>query len=84
MVMPMNMVTVKQLDNDVTVVLPKSLREAACINIGDQVTIDSPAPGTIVIKTESQPWTLDSLMNGYEGPKPELIELGAAVGKEVW
>lgn len=28
--------------------------------------------------------TLTSLMAGYDGPKPELIDLGKSMGRELW
>lgn len=84
LVVLMNSTTVKHLGNSAAVILPKALRQLAGIEIGDRVNIDSPEPGTVVIKAVDTPWSLGSLMAGYEGPKPTLIDTGEAVGKELW
>ena len=84
LVVLMNKTTVKQLGNSAAVILPKALRNAAGIEIGDCVTVDSPEPGTVVIKAEEAPWTLTSLMTGYNGPKPEIVDTGEPVGREMW
>lgn len=84
LVVLMSSTTVKHLGNSAAVILPKALRQLAGIEIGDQVSIDSPEPGTVVIKAIDTPWSLDSLMAGYEGPKPTLIDTGEPVGKELW
>ncbi len=84
LVMLMSTTMVRQLGNSAAVILPKALRSAAGIEIGDQVSVDSPEPGTVVIKALDTPWTLASLMNGYDGAKPSLVDTSVPVGKELW
>lgn len=76
--------TVKKLGNSAAVILPKELRSIAGMQIGDAVDIDVPRPGVITITAHKQPWTLDNLMRGYDGPAPEFIDSGEATGKELW
>lgn len=36
----------------------------------------------LVITSAEEPITLQSLMRGYSGPKPESIDIGAFMGRE--
>lgn len=71
-----------RVGNSVGVIIPKEYRTAG-FNQGDRVTIER-EDGALVIRPVEEPMTLQSLMRGYTGPKPEFIEPGASMGREVW
>lgn len=76
--------TVKKVGNSAAVILPKALRSQAGMELGSEVSMESPEPGVIVIRATSRPWTLGALMAGYEGPAPSFIDPGASCGRELW
>lgn len=71
-----------RVGNSVGVVIPKELR-GTVFQQGDRVNIDRQGDA-LVITPIDEPMTLQSLMRGYEGPKPEPIDLGAPMGREAW
>lgn len=71
-----------RVGNSVGIIIPKEYRTAG-FNQGDKVTIEKDN-GAIVIRPVKEPMTLKSLMRGYNGPKPEFIDPGASMGREIW
>lgn len=75
--------TMTKWGNGVGLLIPKSAREEAGIGVGDRVRMDV-RDGSITIYREDTGWTLHELMEGYDGPAPEYVDLGEPYGKEVW
>lgn len=71
-----------RMGNSVGVAIPKEYRTAG-FQQGDRVIIEKRG-GAIVITPSEEPATLQSLMRGYTGSKPEFIEPGASMGREIW
>ncbi len=71
-----------RVGNSVGVIIPKELRGAG-FQQGDRVNIDKHG-NSLIITPEDEPMTLQSLMRGYDGPKPEFIDPGASMGRETW
>ena len=80
----MNSTTVRQVGNSAAVILPKELRLLAGIEIGDRMSVESPEPGTILLRALDEPWSLKTLMKDFKGASPELIDTGTSLGRELW
>ncbi len=78
----MSTTVMTRVGNSVGVIIPKELRGAE-FRQGDRVNIDRRGD-SLVITPADEPMTLQSLMHGYTGPKPEFIEPGASMGREAW
>lgn len=65
------------------VVIPKSLRNDLALSVGDKLDIRREGR-SIVLTPKEREWTLSSLMAGYDGPLPEVIDTGEPMGREVW
>lgn len=65
------------------VVIPKSIRNDLHLAVGDKLDIKQDGRA-IVLTPCTQEWTLASLMEGYDGPPPEVIDLGGPLGREAW
>ena len=65
------------------IVIPKALLNDLRLSVGDKLDIRQ--EGRSIVLTPQEPeWTLSSLMAGYDGPPPEVIDCGEPVGREVW
>lgn len=73
---------VVKIGNSLGVVIPKEFRESG-FRQGARVEFEQKENGLLLKPIDELP-TLQSLMQGYEGPKPEVIDTGAAVGREMW
>ncbi len=71
-----------RIGNSVGIAIPKELRKNG-FNLGERVNIEKRGNSLVVTRVE-EPMTLQSLMRGYDGPKPEFIDLGVSSGKEIW
>lgn len=71
-----------RVGNSVGLIIPKEYRTAG-FNQGDRVTIEK-TDDAIIVRPVKEPMTLQSLMRGYTGPKPEFIDPGASMGREMW
>lgn len=71
-----------RVGNSVGLIIPKEYRTAG-FNQGDKVTIEK-TDDAIIVRPVKEPMTLQSLMRGYTGPKPEFIDPGASMGREMW
>jgi len=65
------------------IVIPKALRRDLGIAVGDKLEIQREGD-KIALTPHEQDWTLSSLMRGYDGPPPEVIDAGEPMGREVW
>lgn len=65
------------------VVIPKALRSELKLSVGDKLDIRQEGR-SIVLTPKEREWTLSSLMEGYDGPPPEVIDAGEPMGREVW
>lgn len=65
------------------VVIPKALRSELKLSVGDKLDIRQEGH-SIVLTPKEREWTLSSLMEGYDGPPPEVIDTGEPVGREAW
>ena len=74
--------TMTRIGNSVGIALPKEIR-GTFFKAGDKVHVESEGAKIIITPANERP-TLESLMRGYNGPKPEFIDPGESVGKEVW
>lgn len=74
--------TITRVGNSVGLIIPKEYRVPG-FSQGDKVQIEK-TDGALIIRPIKEPMTLQSLMRGYDGPKPEFIEPGASIGKEIW
>lgn len=73
---------VTRIGNSAGIAIPKELRKDG-YHLGDRVNIEKHGNALLVTPVE-EPMTLQSLMKGYDGPKPEFIDPGASFGKEIW
>lgn len=71
-----------RIGNSVGLIIPKEYRTAG-FNQGDKVTIEK-TDDAIIVRPAKEPMTLQGLMRGYTGPKPEFIDPGASMGREMW
>lgn len=71
-----------RIGNSVGIAIPKELRKDG-FNLGERVNIEKRGNSLLVTPVE-EPMTLQSLMKGYDGPKPEFIDPGVSSGKEIW
>lgn len=74
--------TLTRMGNSVGVAIPKEFRRPG-FELGDKVIVELDGE-SLRLTPVREPMTLQSLMRGYEGPMPELVELGAPVGRELW
>ena len=74
--------TLTRMGNSVGVAIPKEFRGPG-FELGDKVTIEYDG-GSLRLTPVRRPMTLQSLMDGYEGPSPEIVDLGAPMGRELW
>lgn len=79
----MSTTTLTKWGNSAGVIIPKVVWEGMGLSIGDQMEIESDGH-SISMKPKNELWTLSSLMEGYDGEKPEFIDPGQSVGKEMW
>lgn len=68
--------------NSVGLVIPKEIRERCSMRAGTPVEVT--VEGSKVVIEARRECTLASLMAGYEGPAPEVIDWGEPVGREIW
>lgn len=78
----MTTATLTRVGNSVGLIIPKEYRTAG-FNQGDKVSIEQ-TDDAIIVRPIKEPMTLQSLMRGYAGPKPEFIDPGASMGREMW
>jgi antitoxin MazE len=64
------------------VLIPKKFCETLGLKPGDEVNL-SLKDHEITLKPE-QSHTLEALMRGYTGSKPQEYDWGASMGKEMW
>lgn len=74
--------SITRIGNSVGIAIPKELRKDDYY-LGERVNIEKRGNALVITPVE-EPMTLQSLMRGYEGPKPEFIDPGASSGKEIW
>ena len=77
------MATLTRWGNGAGLLIPKSVREDAGLKVGDRVRMEA-REGRVTIYREDAGWTLRDLMEGYDGPAPDPIDMGAPYGREVW
>lgn len=75
--------TISKWGNGAGILIPKSVREMLGLNIGDKVRFEVNGKKA-TIELDERPWTLHELMKDYKGPKPEFIDPGQSVGREIW
>lgn len=78
----MSSVVLSRMGDSVGIVIPKELC-GTTFQQGDHVRIERRG-NSLVITPASRPMTLQSFMQGYEGPGPEPIDVGAPMGREAW
>lgn len=78
----MAMATLTRIGNSVGAVFPKEVR-GNDFELGDKITFRRVGSDIVVSPVKKRP-TLESLMEGYQGPKPSEIDFGGAMGKEIW
>lgn len=76
--------TLSKWGNGVGLLVPKAVRDALGLGVGDRVRFESTDDGRVELVPEGGPWTLHSLMAGYDGPAPDFVDPGASFGREVW
>ena len=77
--------TLARWGNGMGVLIPKVVRDRLGLELGDKVRFEeSGRRRGRSWSPEKQPWTLSSLMAGYDGPRQEFIDPGTSVGREVW
>lgn len=76
--------TLSKWGNGAGILVPKAIRDELGLEVGDRVRFETTGPGRVSLVAERRPWTLSSLMAGYDGPTPEFIDPGTSFGKEVW
>ncbi|MDR1014550.1 MAG: AbrB/MazE/SpoVT family DNA-binding domain-containing protein [Coriobacteriales bacterium] len=74
--------TLAKWGNGQGILIPKTFCEAIGLKPGDKVDL-SLGDQEITLKPE-QNYTLEALMKGYDGPKPQEYDWGAPMGKEMW
>lgn len=74
--------TLTRIGNSVGAAFPKEVR-GDDFKLGDKITFRRVGPDIVVSPVKKRP-TLESLMEGYQGPKPSEIDFGEAMGKEMW
>lgn len=74
--------TLTRMGNSVGVAIPKEFRGPG-FELGDKVTIEFDGQSLRLTPVRA-PMTLQSLMAGYDGPAPEVIDLGGPMGRELW
>lgn len=74
--------TLTKIGNSIGAVFPSEIRgDDFCI--GDKLLFERVGDSIIVSHVRKRP-TLDSLMSGYNGKAPEMVDLGAPYGRELW
>lgn len=74
--------TLTKWGNSQGIIIPKSFCDKLGVKLGDKFELKLDAD---VIRVKPQKsYTLESLMAGYDGPKPEEYEWGEPKGKELW
>lgn len=76
--------TLARWGNGMGVLIPKAARDRLGLELCDKVRFEESGDGGVELVPEKQPWTLSSLMAGYDGPRQEFIDPGTSVGREVW
>ena len=77
--------TLKKWGNSQGVIIPKLYCDEVGIKAGDKISITTDID-RIIIKPEKE-FTLQALMAGYEGNKPEIVwpdSEDKPVGRELW
>lgn len=74
--------TLTKIGNSIGAVFPSEVR-GNDFRLGDKLLFERAGDSIIVSHARKRP-TLDSLMSGYDGEAPELIDLGAPYGRELW
>ncbi len=74
--------TMTRIGNSIGVAIPKEIR-GTLYKIGDKVNVENDGTAIVITPVNERP-TLESLMRDYKGPKPEFIDPGQSIGKEVW
>lgn len=77
------MASMTKWGNGVGLLISKSARDDSGICLGGRVRMKA-RDGCIRICREDAGWTLHNLMQGYDGPPPEYVDLGEPYGKELW
>jgi len=78
----MSTVTLSKWGNGQGILLPKQLCEKLGLKTGDKLTVDA-QEGKLIIKPEKS-YRIESLLEGYTGPKPEEYDWGKPMGREMW
>ena len=78
----MAMATLTRIGNSVGAAFPKEVR-GDDFKLGDKITFRRVGSDIVVSPVKKRP-TLESLMKGYQGPRPSEIDFGEAMGKEMW
>lgn len=78
----MPIATLTKMGNSVGVAIPKELRVEG-FQQGDKVYVEYDGCSIRLTPVRTPP-TLHSLMEGYTGPAPELVDGGEAMGGELW
>ena len=75
--------TIQMWGNSAAIRIPKWALEASGITVGNAAVITAEA-GKLSIEKAIAPISMESLFEGYAGDyKPEEIDFGAPVGKEI-
>ena len=74
--------TLTRIGNSVGAAFPKEVR-GNDFKLGDKISFRRVGRDIVVSPVKRRP-TLESLMEGYRGPKPNEIDFGEAMGKEMW
>lgn len=78
----MTYATMTRVGNSTGIIIPKELR-GSTFRQGCRVSIERQGDSLVITPAE-EPMTLQSLMRGYTGSKPEPIDMGASMGREMW
>lgn len=74
--------TLTRIGNSVGAAFPKEVR-GNDFKLGDKISFTRVGADIVVSPVKKRP-TLDSLMKGYQGSKPDEIDFGEPMGKEIW
>lgn len=78
----MTTATLTRIGNSVGLIIPKEYRSAG-FSQGAKVHLEE-SDGALIVRPVKEPATLQSLMRGYTGPKPDFLDPGESMGREVW
>ena len=77
--------TLHKWGNGRGILLPKELCDALDLSIGDTISLVLDEASHIVRLENPAAYTLNTLMAGYDGPKPGEIDMPEnSVGNELW